>query len=141
MSTTPAVEAPWSVFVPGEPKTTQTGSIRRGPQGRAWPVRRHTEWCNRIALAAQAAKPAALLEGALTARLVFYRTRPKAARHGRWPTTRPDLGNLSKGLLDALEGIIYADDAKIVDLAEAKRYADESPTGQPGVRIFVSRAH
>ncbi len=105
------------------------------------PVRRHTAWANRITLAAQAVRPPVPLAGALTARLVFYRTRPKSARRVRWPTTRPDLGNLSKGLLDALEGIVYHDDAQLVELAEAKRFADESPTGQPGVAIFIARAH
>lgn len=124
----------WSLFVPGEPRTTQTGSIVRLRDGRAFPVRRHTEWSNRIALAAQAERPPALYAGPIRVRMTFWRSRPVSCpRRIGYPIQRPDLGNLSKGLLDALEGIVYTTDAQVIELVERKLFA----TTQPGVLIEV----
>lgn len=99
-------------------------------------VRRRTEWANRIALAAHAAPPPGLFEGPLALQLVFFRTRPKSlSKRVIWPLTRPDTENMIKGLADALEGIVYRDDAQLVMLAAVKRFAAHG-TG-PGVRITV----
>ena len=126
----------WALFVPGEPKSTQTGSIRRLPDGRAFPTRRNTDWSNRIALAAQAERPAALFTGPVRVSLTFWRSRPKSAKKSLvYPIQRPDLGNLSKGLLDALEGIVYVTDAQVVELCERKLFV--VPTYQSGVKIEV----
>lgn len=124
----------WSVFVPGEPRTTQTGSIVRLRDGRAFPMRRHTEWSNRIALAAQAEKPPVLFAGPLRVRMTFWRSRPVSCpKRILYPIQQPDLGNLSKGLLDALEGIVYTTDAQVIELLERKLFA----VTQPGVLIEV----
>jgi len=126
--------APWTCWVPGEPKAMQTGSVVRAGD-RLIPIRRHTEWGNRVALAANQARPPALFAGPLTVALEFHRQRPTSAKKSvTEPITRPDLGNLSKGLLDALQGIVYRDDAQIVELRERKRFA--GPEG-PGVAITV----
>lgn len=45
-----------------------------------------------------------------------------------WKATRPDLDNLSKQVLDALQGIAFADDAAVADLRARKRYGDEAKT-------------
>jgi Holliday junction resolvase RusA-like endonuclease len=122
----------WSLFVPGEPKSTQTGSIIRA-NGRAFPRYRNTDWSNRIALAAAASRPPAIFEGALKATLTFTRTRPTSLKKSvDYPTTRPDLDNMSKKLLDALEGIVYRDDAQLVMLTKVKRFGDT-----PGVAIRI----
>ena len=126
----------WDLFVPGDPKTTQTGSIVRLPDGRAFPRRRHTEWSNRIALAAAATRPPVLFTGPLRVTLEFSRRRPGSLpKRITAPVQRPDLGNLSKGLLDALGGVVYADDAQVVELIERKRFA--GPGMAPGVAIRV----
>lgn len=39
------------------------------------------------------------------------------------PTTKPDLDNLAKGVLDAMNGIIYVDDKQVVSLECTKRYS------------------
>lgn len=39
-----------------------------------------------------------------------------------YPTTKPDLDNLCKGLLDAMNGIVYADDKQVVILEARKIY-------------------
>jgi Holliday junction resolvase RusA-like endonuclease len=129
----------WSLFVAGEPKTTQTGSVVRAG-GRAFPVRRHTEWSNRIALAAQHSRPPVLLAGPLAVSMAFFRLRPKARRRDRYPLTRPDLENCAKGLLDVLQGIVYVNDAQVVELRLAKAYADPAKAEIPGVAITVAPA-
>lgn len=48
------------------------------------------------------------------------------------PKTRPDIDNLVKSLLDALNGLIWDDDAKIVHLEADKLYSE-----QPRIEIEV----
>ena len=50
------------------------------------------------------------------------------------PTTRPDEDNIGKAAKDALNGIVYLDDAQIVRSATTKLYADE-----PAVKVTVRR--
>ena len=51
------------------------------------------------------------------------------------PTAKPDLDNLAKTILDALNGIVYRDDSQVVQLAISKRYSD-----QPGTFITIRPA-
>lgn len=121
------------IEVPGEPRAMQTGSIRRLPDGRAFPVRRNTEWGNRVALAAQAVRPPQLFEGPLTVRVEVRRTRPRSLpKRIVWPATRPDMDNYLKAL-DGLKGIIYRDDAQIVRLVAEKVFH-----AVPGMTIEVA---
>lgn len=41
------------------------------------------------------------------------------------PTSKPDLDNIAKSILDALNGIAYQDDSQIVKLSVEKKYGDE----------------
>lgn len=50
-------------------------------------------------------------------------------------TVRPDLDNLVKLVLDALNGIAYADDAQIVRIHAFKKYSEEYPNGATIVDI------
>lgn len=52
-----------------------------------------------------------------------------------YPTARPDLDNLAKSILDACNGVIYKDDAQIVDLITHKRY-DDSPRVEVTIQIL-----
>ena len=61
----------------------------------------------------------------------FYFTPPKswskakqerAIARKKYPTTRPDLDNLWKGVADALNGIAYKDDSQIVAVTCRKMY-------------------
>ena len=47
-----------------------------------------------------------------------------------WPTTKPDVSNIVKGIEDALNGIWYKDDSQIVHEYSMKQYARE-----PGVVV------
>jgi len=41
------------------------------------------------------------------------------------PMVKPDLDNVAKALLDALNGICYKDDSQIVELEISKHYSDD----------------
>lgn len=77
-----------------------------------------------------------MFTGHLAVEMIFYRVRP-AGHYGsgrnrhllrpsapRWPGTRPDALKLARGCEDALEGVVYRDDAQIVDELLFKRYGE-----------------
>ena len=66
---------------------------------------------------------------------IHFRMRPPERRIREHPTTKPDLDNLAKTVLDACNGILWADDAQIVRLTLTKVYADVQ--GTEGVLIGV----
>ncbi len=66
----------------------------------------------------------------------FYLPRPKTApKRVLWPAKTPDADKLARGICDALTGIIYADDARIVRLIVEKRFAVDAP---PRVEITIA---
>ena len=50
----------------------------------------------------------------------------------RFPNVKPDLDNVVKAVLDALNGVVYLDDAQVVNLVATKRYATE-----PRVEVYI----
>ena len=66
--------------------------------------------------------------------LLFELPRPASVARPR-PTVPPDLDKLTRAALDALTGVVFHDDAQVVDLHVHKFY---SPT--PGVRVVVRDA-
>jgi Holliday junction resolvase RusA-like endonuclease len=50
--------------------------------------------------------------------------------------TRPDLDKLARALLDALTGLVFADDSQVVGLHVRKAYAQ--PGAQPGVQVVIT---
>lgn len=71
-----------------------------------------------------------LLTGPLEVRLLIQNPIPKSFRasmlphlHGMRPLTKPDLDNVGKLALDALNGIAWFDDAQVVRMAIDKAYA------------------
>lgn len=51
----------------------------------------------------------------------------------RLPTSRPDVDNFAKLVLDAANGVLWPDDSAVVELSVSKRYGAE-----PGVRLVVT---
>ncbi|QCQ05117.1 RusA family crossover junction endodeoxyribonuclease [Ligilactobacillus animalis] len=80
-------------------------------------------------------------DGALEVEISFYRpvqkslSKKERARRlsgEHRPTIKPDLDNYIKSALDALNGILWTDDARIVDLRAHKYYSD-----RPRIEITV----
>lgn len=74
-----------------------------------------------------------LLRGPLLVRFVFYMPRPKGHLNSKglvkpsapqYPAKKPDALKLARAVEDAITGIIWADDAQIVDEILAKRYGE-----------------
>lgn len=49
------------------------------------------------------------------------------------PTSRPDLDNYLKAVLDALNGIVFKDDSQVVILSALKQYGDK-----PGTTVVLT---
>lgn len=66
------------------------------------------------------------LDGPLAVSIVVQLLKPKSAPKRRviWPTSRPDADNYGKLVLDALNGILWRDDSRVVDLRIQKVYSD-----------------
>lgn len=68
------------------------------------------------------------LEDAVRVELEFSYTAPKSWSKAKkdetiYKTSRPDLDNLAKTVLDALNGIAFVDDSQVVELELSKVYA------------------
>lgn len=89
---------------------------------------------NLVKLKAEAAMQGrAIIAGAVEVALYLYVTPPaswsakkKAAALDGWlyPTTKPDIDNVTKGFFDACNGIVWGDDKQVVDALVRKRYSD-----------------
>lgn len=94
-----------------------------------------------VKLIASQYRPKKLLTGPLAVELRVYKPILKSftlkqvedAKNGiKRPITKPDLDNHAKGVLDAMNMIIYKDDAQIVDLVVSKFYSD-----YPRIEVFI----
>ena len=81
-------------------------------------------------------------EGPLRARIYFGLPIPKSETKANkllmvlrkvFPIKRPDLDNLVKAVLDALNGVAYKDDSQIVTVLSKKNYSEA-----PYVRVIIS---
>ena len=84
--------------------------------------------------AAQYAPPKPL-KGALMVSLSFFMQRPQSlANKVKYHTKRPDIDNLAKSVLDALEGVMYERDSQIYMLSLTKEY------GAPLCEVHIEEA-
>ena len=100
-------------------------------------------WRTDVAIAAQQWRDAHghpdPLDGPLAVRMVFFLRRPASIpKRVVWPHRKPDVSKLVRSTEDALSGIIWTDDARIVTLHAEKRYA--APGDPTGCRIAVTVA-
>lgn len=131
-------------FVPGIP----------APGGSKRYVGRIIEDCKRTpgwrdavaseAVRAMAGKPPIRSGVPITVKVVFHMPRPMGhyrksgllkASSPLWPVTRPDATKLWRSAEDALKGIVWMDDAQVMDQHVVKKYAGD---GHPGVTVEVS---
>jgi len=94
------------------------------------------DWEDSIRLQALEHRQEPLWDEALIFEATFILPKPKSVPKKRiFPETKPDLDNLCKSVTDALEGLIYTNDSRIVDKVLRKRYGDA-----PGVEVRISKA-
>ncbi len=83
------------------------------------------EWQHLVAVSAQQHRPAGgPYQDAVKLYCHFYFTRPKSVSAKKRPyhTVKPDLDKLIRNIGDALKGIIYTEDARIVEITATKSY-------------------
>ena len=130
-----------SFFVAGQPIPQPRPRVStQGGFARAYVPRKHKvhKWQRAIA----AAWPQLdRVDGTLWVELLFTMPRPKAITRKRsanlrmWHATAPDVDNLVKAVLDALNSTAWADDGQIAQLTAAKRVAGDGDT--PGALISI----
>ena len=75
-----------------------------------------------------------LLDEPLSLLIVVFVTKPKSkSKKVVWPTAKPDADNYTKLVKDALNEIVWKDDACVVDERTIKVYTDN----QPGFQIII----
>lgn len=137
---------PIEFFVPGKPQPA--GSKKGFARGRHVSIvdanDKSKPWQATVALFASEAYSGPLLEGPIAVTFVFFHERPKGHYGtGRnagvlkdWapiaPTGKPDVLKLARGVEDALSGVVYRDDAQIVDETLYDRYG-----ATPGVSVSI----
>ena len=106
----------------------------------------NAKWKRIVAAYAREAHTGTPLDCALEMSVVFYRLRPKShygtgrnagilkASAPGWPRGKPDTLKLARSTEDALTGIIWTDDARVVDQRASKRYGNRA-----GAQIDVWR--
>ena len=72
------------------------------------------------------------MDGPIMVTMIFYLERPNSRRIDTWVPTTPDLDNLEKAVLDALNGVAYEDDRYVVAKNAQKKYVRRD-----NPRIFV----
>lgn len=130
-----------SFYVPGKPEPggSKMAYIVKGHAVVADANAKVKPWRSEIVAACQRVYDEPPLRGPLAVDFRFLVSRPKGhygtgrnagmVRPGApsWPTTRPDVLKLARAAEDALTGVLWADDAQIVEERLAKFYAAHSP--------------
>ena len=127
-------------FVAGAPKTAGSKKAFYNPKlGRTMIVddAKNRDWKNACARAAAEAHQAPPLAGPVLLTIVFQFLRPRShfgtgrnagvLRMGapKAPAVKPDLTKLTRCLEDSLKGIVWRDDAQVVEQRTRKVYADK----------------
>lgn len=65
-------------------------------------------------------------EGPIKCEILFFYRRPKTSPdHAFYRAKKPDIDNLVKAVMDAINGVLFTDDAQISMLSAAKLYDSE----------------
>jgi Holliday junction resolvase RusA-like endonuclease len=128
-------------FVDGKPVAKQSFRVGRGRGYTSSKVKNYQEYVEHLAARAmqgkkkllEAVKVDVVINRAYTAEIKKSKKKLKMAECGYlMPTTRPDLDNCTKGILDAMNKVVYEDDGQICFLSVCKQYAPED-----GVSVFI----
>lgn len=117
----------------GRPRATV-----RGRHASVYEAKEDTQYKHNLAAQVVTQRPQFIPDAPVLLDAKFYLPRPKYHYNSKGvikdrfkdalPTGKPDLSNLIKGVEDALNGIVWADDSQIVSYGESgKFYADTKP--------------
>ncbi|EAC8477266.1 RusA family crossover junction endodeoxyribonuclease [Listeria monocytogenes] len=91
----------------------------------------------KVAQVAKMYAPSTPIDAPVRIKLTFYVSIP-SSKSKAWkqraltgqevPSVRPDIDNYTKAILDALNGLIFSDDGRIVEMQVFKRYSDHPRT-------------
>ena len=75
------------------------------------------------------------LDEPISVAMVFVMPKPKSKpKKAIWPTGKPDVDNVSKLVMDALNGLLWRDDSRVVGMALTKVYGEK-----PGIHLEVMK--
>lgn len=119
-----------SFIVPG--RIGGKGAVRHSGKKHWNSVRTSSDMSLTAHLARKAMRGRKPLEGALSVDIAVLRHTPKSmskrkAAEARYVTVKPDSSNIAKLLEDAMNKIVYRDDAQIAKLTVSKEYANYMP--------------
>lgn len=129
-------------FVSGKPQPKERP--RFGKNGKPFTPKKTKSYESRVAYyAAQAMHPLKPIEGAVSmtircdiiAPISWSDKKRKSAVDGKIkPTTRPDIDNYLKAVLDGCNGVVYLDDNQVTSVYITKRYVESNA----GIEITAS---
>lgn len=123
----------WKTFIATEPMAKGRPRLTKGGRAYTPSATRHAE--TRIQIQANSEYRAGLVDGPLIVTIQVHLLKPKSKPKGHlWPTGRPDVDNYAKLVLDALNGIVWRDDAQVVLLVVSKIYSESQ-----GIDLLVER--
>jgi len=110
------------IIVPGIPVAKARARIIK--KGFAYTPRETVIFENKVALCSYGHRPREPFDCALIVDITFYFPKPKSRKKYKYPDRKPDIENCAKSCLDGMQGIIYTNDSRIVDLNLKKRYGE-----------------
>lgn len=107
-------------------------------KGIVYTPQKTAKWERDIAIQAKQYAPPEPWDCAIRMQAIFILSRPKSVPRSRCSVyTKPDLSNLLKSIEDALEGIIFVNDSRIVAVDMFKRYVRDGE--EPGVEVLIAQ--
>lgn len=113
--------------VPGEPRTARPRACIRGDKP-GMHKDRHVVAYQRVVstIARNYMRGKAPIDAPVNVIITHVKPRPKshtiAQKAVPWATTKPDLDNIAKVILDAMNGIVFSDDSRVALLSIQKVY-------------------
>lgn len=109
---------PGTAISKARPRTT-----KRGNRAIMYTPDKTKNYENYVKLVAAQYAPEELLVNPLDIELEFYLQRPKSLpKKIQHHVKKPDIDNLAKSVMDAMEGVIYVNDAQVIALRAYKLY-------------------
>lgn len=123
----------------GRPRATTIGGFARLYTPAK--TRKYEALVSATATAAMVSQRRQRLDGPLKVTIVAAFTLPKSKERkrqpvqGSWHVGKPDADNVAKAVLDAIEGVVFAEDAAVCELVVTKRTAAQGVPGSVAVRV------